>query len=214
MSRIFGLGAVFSLLVWAGVAVSQPTASVDESSSDSSTEDSTGYKFDSARFAAAMDQASGTPGEGSANLDSHETPFGSLGALLSRTLVSLAVIVGLIYAFGQVMRKLGGRSFDSSHGPLRVLLKRPLSQKSNLYVVSALDRYLIIGETAQGLTCLSELSDPEENRRLAEKWDWEVSQPGHRENLFAPGTSPFAPKLRSQVEEIERELEGYQEVGR
>lgn len=140
------------------------------------------------------------------------TPSPSFGSVLSKLVFSLIVIVGVIYGASYAAKRWGAPSFLSTVGPLKILSRQSLSSKSSVYIVAALDRFLIIGETPQGLTCLSQFADPEENQRLREKWGWEGASPGEKNRLYSPSLSPFSPNLQSHVEELERELSRMREV--
>ncbi len=140
------------------------------------------------------------------------TESSGLVSLLSKMFFSLFIVVGLIYAVSYAARRWSGSVLLPSTGPLKILARQSLSAKSSVYVVAALDRLLIIGESPQGLTCLSQFDDPEENRKLRETWGWEGAGTKERNRLYSPKTSPFGPSLRSHVEDLERELSRLQEV--
>jgi flagellar biosynthetic protein FliO len=169
--------------------------------------------FQSLRLGEAYDRIAGNnPLHPSTQNKSTDLPPSTQGLwrVLIQIVVSLAVVVVVIIGISWLMRKWGGGSFLTTTGPLKVLSRQNLSNKSSLYVVSALDRFLIIGETSQGLSCLSEFSDSEENRRLRDKWGWEGQTPTANEDLYTPETSPFGPTLRSHVEELQKELTRFQ----
>jgi len=170
-------------------------------------------RFDSERFAEKYDRVNRRPGErtavGLAVPGSGET---GLGSLFSKLLLSLLLVIAAIYAFSFLLRKYLGRTLLQTTGPLKVLAKYSLSSKSSVYIVAALDRFLIIGETPQSLTCLAEYSNSDENRKLREKWGWEFGAPAQRGDLYAPRGAPFAPTLDAHVKDLERELERIREA--
>jgi flagellar biogenesis protein FliO len=131
---------------------------------------------------------------------------------VGKTILSLLVILGLIYGLSQLLKKWNGGVLLSTAGPLKVLARQTLSSKSTIYVVAAMDRFLIIGENTQGLSCLSQFDDSEENRKIRETWGWDGMGTRERNRLYSPPTSPFRPTLQSHVEEIEREISRLQEV--
>ena len=179
---------------------------------ESSTEKEKGYQFDPARFSVAMDRASGIPDhseEGKVVLSTSNT---GLSKILGRTVLSLIIVIGAIYGFTYFLKNLSSKTGLQHTGPLRVLAKQRLSQKSSLYVVSTLNRFLVIGETAQGLTCLSEFKDPAEVEKLKVEWGWDSNPPGDPYSKRSPGRSMFAPTLKSHIDDLERELETYGEA--
>lgn len=125
---------------------------------------------------------------------------------------SLFIVVGVIYAASYAAKRWSGGALLTTTGPLKVLARQSLSSKSSVYIVAAMDRLLIIGETSQGLTCLSQFEDPEENKKIRETWGWEGAGTKERNRLFTPKSSPFGPTLRSHVEDLERELTKFQGV--
>lgn len=135
-----------------------------------------------------------------------------LAPMLSKMVFSLLIVVGVIYAASYAAKRWSGGALLASSGPLKVLARQPLSAKSSVYVVAAMDHLLIIGESPQGLTCLSRIEDAEENRRIRETWGWENAGMKSRDRLYTPKNSPFGPSLRSHVEDLERELSKFQEV--
>jgi flagellar biogenesis protein FliO len=169
--------------------------------------------FSAQRFSEAYDRAArkgaAKPVDSAAVVSSTSL---DLAPLLSKMVFSLLVIVGVIYAVSYAARRWSGGTLLPTMGPLKVLARQPLSSKSSVYVVAAMDRLLIIGESSQGLTCLSQFEDTEENRRLRETWGWEGAGAKEKNRLYYPKTSPFGPSLRSHVEDLERELSKFQEV--
>lgn len=169
--------------------------------------------FDPAGLAASMDRAANrTAGPSSvrASLEGSEAP--GLTKILGQLLFSLLLVVGLIYGLSYGLRRIAGRGLLSPSGPLRVLSKQSVSQKSSVYLVAAFDRFLIIGESPQGLRCLSEFTDPGENEALRRAWGWD--RPGEAPPSFSSKVSSFAPVFHSHVSELEREIDQYREVAR
>lgn len=139
-------------------------------------------------------------------------PSTGFGSLIGKMVMSLLLVVGSIYAFSYAARRWTGSALLSTTGPLKVLARQQISQKSSVYVVAAMDRFLIIGESPQGLTCLSQFDDSEENRHIRETWGWDGIGVKSTNRLYSPSTSPFGPSLRSHVDELEREMSRFQEV--
>ncbi len=161
-----------------------------------------------------MDRASGAPTDSSPETNRLAAAETGLGSVLGRTFISLIVVIGAIYGLTYLLRKLSIKTPFQTKGPLRVLAKQGLSQKSSVYIVSTLNRFLIIGESAQGLTCLSQLTDPDEIEALKQEWGWDEVEGSEPRPSLAPKKSVFAPALRSHMEDIERELREYEEVRR
>jgi len=171
--------------------------------------------FDAQRFGKAYDQVShgSRPSWGTSQAgEVTSEPSTGLGRILAQVVFSLLLIIGAIYFGSYFLNRFFGKSFLNTTGPLKVLAKKSLSQKNSVYVVGALDRFLIIGESPQGLTCLAEFDDPEENRKLQESWGWEWGVPGEKNKLYTEKTSPFGPTLQSHVSELEQELARIREV--
>ena len=194
---------------WANSTVASATPEKNAAVSEES-----GYRFDAERFGAAMDRATGDPSGAVSDKPKLASGAVSLTTVLGRTLISLVVVIGAIYGFTYLLKRMGMKAPFQAGGPLRVLAKQGLSQKSSIYIVATLDRFLIIGESAQGLTCLSELSDPNEIDRLKREWGWDLGPETESPTPFPSGNKLFAPTLRSHMEDLERELQEYEEARR
>ncbi len=170
--------------------------------------------FSAESFSEAYDRAArkGIGKDTESTVTSTSAPSLGIAPLLSKMVFSLLVVVGVIYAASCAAKRWSGGTLLSSVGPLKVLARQSLSTKSSVYVVAAMDRFLIIGESPQGLTCLSQFEDPVENQRLRETWGWEGTGIKDKNRLYSPKTSPFGPSLRSHVEDLEREISRLQEV--
>jgi len=199
-------GWIVCLLILANAVATTGAAGEPPSEKDHESSSEKPY-FDPDNFAEAMASVEGRQGTtnpvgtAAVSLTSSGT-----GTVLFRVLFSLILIVGLIYGTTHLVRRLGGRALLSTSGPLKVLSRHSLSQKSSIYIVSALDRFLVVGETAQGLTCLSEFTNTEENERLRERWGFDFGAPGETSRLYKAKESPFGPTLNSQVADLEREI--------
>lgn len=202
---------LFAVMAGGGWAEPEPSA-VAEATASARTE---GYRFDADRFARAMDRAAGQSNSDAADADSSkQLQSASLTSILGKTVLSLLVVVGVIYGLTYALRRLSNQTPFQTAGPLRILARQGLSQKSNVYVVSALNRFLIIGESPQGLTCLSEFTDADEVEELRREWGWD---PGAAPKAAAAPFNPrslFAPALKSHMDDLERELRSYEEARR
>lgn len=105
---------------------------------------------------------------------------------LVRMVVVLGAIIGLLVVMGRVaknnqggLRRIGAKKSGSS---IEVLSRKSLGQHVSLLVVRAGKRTLLVGQSAQQMTLLTELD--------ASEWDIETS-----ERASASPLSPFAPRL-------------------
>ena len=87
----------------------------------------------------------------------------SMTGVVSRVLGSLAIVVGLIFLTGLVLRRyLGGAKAPTSSRKVSELVEAtPLGGKRVLYVIRVADRLLVVGAGGEQLTLLSEITDPE-----------------------------------------------------
>lgn len=84
-------------------------------------------------------------------------------ALAGRTVGSLAVVVGLIFVTGLVLRRYmgGGKAPTTSRKVSELVEVTPLGGKRYLYLIRVADRLLVVGAGGDGLSLLSEIRDPE-----------------------------------------------------
>ena len=85
-----------------------------------------------------------------------------------RTLVALAVVVGLIFAIRWALRRWGAPGAAVRGGPVDILARRSLSAKHQLYLVRMGGRLLLLGGSGESLTTLAEVTDADEIARLVE----------------------------------------------
>ena len=85
-----------------------------------------------------------------------------------RTLAALAVVVVLIFVVRLLLRRLGPVG-KGGKGPdaIEVLARSSLSAKHRLYLVRLGQRLVLVGSGPEGLTTLSEVTDPDEVSRLS-----------------------------------------------
>jgi len=168
--------------------------------------------FDPDRLADAWERTSRRSSGEPLDNPPHLQATTGLGTVFLQVAFSLTVVIGSIYGVGYFLRRYLGKSFLTTAGPLKVLAKHSLSQKSSVYLVGALNRFLVIGESSHGLTCLAEFSDAKEIEKLKDQWGWEWGVPGEKNRLYTPKTSPFRSTLQSHVTDLERELERIKEA--
>jgi flagellar biogenesis protein FliO len=130
----------------------------------------------------------------------------SVSSFAAKIVLSLLMVLGAIYGISYLARYWMGGTLAVAPGPLKVLARHTISSKHSIYLVAALDRFLIIGESPQGLSCLSQFENGEANRKLREQWGWDGSHPREANRLYTPATSPFGPSLKAHVEDLEQEL--------
>lgn len=82
-------------------------------------------------------------------------------------LLGLLVVVGLIFLARYLLRRFGaqGRPTGASK-VIEVLARSPLTSKHQLFLVRMSERLVLLGCGPQGLTALSEVTEPEEMARL------------------------------------------------
>jgi len=96
--------------------------------------------------------ASAQPESASASATGHSSLYYLLQAGLS-----LAVVVGLIYAIYFGLRRLSQVAPTNKSGRLHVLESRHLGGGRWVYILKVADRILIVGGSSEGLRTLSEL---------------------------------------------------------
>jgi flagellar biogenesis protein FliO len=79
----------------------------------------------------------------------------------TRVVVSLAAVIGLILLLRWGVRRMGvGRGASSR--AVQVVARCPVSHKHQILVVQVGRKLLVVGESGQQLSALSEISDPDE----------------------------------------------------
>ncbi|UCD58562.1 MAG: FliO/MopB family protein [Candidatus Hydrogenedentota bacterium] len=93
---------------------------------------------------------------------SDPAPLGSGGLFgaVVRTIFSLAVVLGLLYATLWLIKRFTGSSMGPfSEGPVRVVGRLYLSPKVGLYFLRLVDELLVIGTSAGGISLLTTIKD-------------------------------------------------------
>lgn len=78
----------------------------------------------------------------------------------------MAVVVVLIVALGWLLKRLGGGRTLRSDGALQLIARANLSAKHQVFLMRMGERLVLIGAGPQGLSSLSEITDPAEANRL------------------------------------------------
>lgn len=80
-----------------------------------------------------------------------------------RTVLSLAVVLGLIFALKWAMRKYSpGKAAPAQSKLVEVLFRTPISPKHQVMLIRVGQRVLVVGAGAEGMNTLAEISDPEQ----------------------------------------------------
>lgn len=88
-----------------------------------------------------------------------------------RTIGALGLVVGLIVLVRSVLRRFGGplAKARAPSGIIEVLGRFPLVRGQTLLLIKVDRRILLLGQSPQGLTTLSELTDPEQVSSLVQR---------------------------------------------
>jgi flagellar biogenesis protein FliO len=102
---------------------------------------------------------------------SEPAPLGSggfLGAIV-RTIFSLAIVIGMLYAALWAIKKVVGSSTGPfSQGPVRVIGRIYLSPKIVVYFLKLVDELLVIGANAGNISLLATIKDEHEMAQIEE----------------------------------------------
>ena len=82
------------------------------------------------------------------------------GGALFRTVISLVLVVGLVYAGMFGLRRFVYRRKSTGALPIRVLGSTLLGPKKGIYLVEVEDRRLVLGVTEASISFLTELKSP------------------------------------------------------
>lgn len=93
-------------------------------------------------------------------------------------LTTLGLIVGVIFLISWFLKKMVNTRIQQANTDsyIKILEKRVLSPRSNLYVLEVYDKHLIVGETMNTMQILGEFDVPPENSSVSS-----LSQPLQRE---------------------------------
>lgn len=88
-----------------------------------------------------------------------QSPLSGADTSYTKLALTLAFIVGLIFACGWLVRRMaGGAGFNHRH--IKVLSVMPLGTREKLMLVKAADEYLLLGVTPNGITTLHRYDEP------------------------------------------------------
>ncbi len=146
--------------------------------------------------------------------DSEKTAPPTLPGLetLLRMVLWLGVIIVFIYVSVWLIRKYvpSARGVFGG-GPLKIVTKMHVSAKQSIVLVKMGRRFVLVGVTPNSMTPLSEITDPEEAKRLTE--DLAAGQDGHGSKSFraalgeAQAEQAKASSGDAQVGEVKKELD-------
>jgi flagellar protein FliO/FliZ len=80
-------------------------------------------------------------------------------ALLGKTALALAVVLGCVLVFGWLARRMGTRSLVPGK-QLRVVSSTGLGQREKVVIVEVRGQWLVLGVTAQQVTALAQMEAP------------------------------------------------------
>ena len=81
-------------------------------------------------------------------------------ALLGKTALALAVVLGCVLVFGWFARRVGSRPLAPGK-QMRVVSSTGLGQREKVVIVEVRGQWLVLGVTAQQVTALAQMDAPE-----------------------------------------------------
>lgn len=81
-------------------------------------------------------------------------------ALLGKTALALAVVLGCVLVFGWLARRMGTRTLVPGK-QLRVVSSTGLGQREKVVIVEVRGQWLVLGVTAQQVTALAQMEAPQ-----------------------------------------------------
>jgi flagellar biosynthetic protein FliO len=79
-----------------------------------------------------------------------------------RVIGSLAAVIGLILLLRWAVRRIGVGRLGMNSRVMQVIARYPISHKQQIVIVQVGRKLLVVGDSGQHLTALSEISDPDE----------------------------------------------------
>lgn len=170
---------------------------------------------------AAASQAPNVEDRGAGYLPySDPTPLGSGGLFgaIVRTIFSLAIVLGLLYATLWLIKKLTGGSMGPfAQGPLRVVGRVYLSPKAVIYFVRLVDELLVIGTNAGNISLLTTITDEQQVAQIEEALkSAQTHVPGLGfSRFFDKSLARFQKVLEKEDSDFDDQLRGFNEqIGR
>jgi len=108
-----------------------------------------------------------------------DSPEGySFGSQVVGMLFALSFVVGLVIAAAWLLKRLtsGKIRFGNHAHKIQIVERRPLSQKSSLYLIEVEGRRLVISDSPSGARTLCELGEKGEKPPLAEVIDRKLKE--------------------------------------
>ncbi len=84
-----------------------------------------------------------------------------LASILFKLFVSLIVIIGLIYVFIFLLKKIGNKSLPDNSNLIKIIGKSYLTPKQSLYIVKLGSSYVVLGVGENSTSLIKELSPDE-----------------------------------------------------
>ncbi len=151
---------------------------------------------------------------------SDPTPLGSGGLFgaIVRTIFSLAIVLGLLYATLWLIKKLTGGSMGPfSEGPMRVVGRIYLSPKAVIYFVRIVDELLVIGTNTGNISLLTTFTDEQQIGQIEKALkSVQAHVPGLGfSRLFDKSLARFQKVLEKEDSAFDDQLRGFNEqIGR
>jgi flagellar biogenesis protein FliO len=140
------------MLIVLGIATSIPAQGASPGAKKAPTESAT-QKDDVGDRSIPRQDASTTPGKGIRDW--------------ANLLLGLLIVVALIFLARYLLRRFSAqRGPTSASGVIEVLARSPLTSKHQLFLVRMPERLVLLGCGPEGLTALTEVTEPEEMARL------------------------------------------------
>lgn len=84
------------------------------------------------------------------------------GVDVTRVVMALAAVIGLILVLRWCVRRIAPGAMGKQSRAVQVLARCHASHKQQILIVQVGRRLLVVGESAQGMNTLSEITDPDE----------------------------------------------------
>jgi flagellar biosynthetic protein FliO len=84
-----------------------------------------------------------------------------LASILFKLFLSLAIIIGLIYLFVYLLKKISGRTLPAGDNMIKVIGKTYLTAKQSLFVVKLGLSYAVLGVSENSVNLIKELTAEE-----------------------------------------------------
>jgi flagellar biogenesis protein FliO len=121
----------------------------------------------------------------------------------SRMFIGLLIVIGVIFAFRQMARKMALVPGIGKPGAVRVISRSPLAPRQQILVLHVGKRLIVVGDSGGNMNPLCEISDPDEVAGIiggSRSVSSEQTQPSFS-NIFRRASEPFASETESSLAE-------------